>query len=149
MMPIFFRKKMESGDASSVVEMPTAVAEEIQDVDEGTTFFGNPLVRSLIVASAVFILFSFAAIYFFVVRGSSGTIVLHFNVYFGVDIVGNPRQAFLIPTIALLFLVLNIGLAYRFYVVRERVAAHILLFAAFLSTLFAGVVTAALSFINS
>ena len=62
---------------------------------------------------------------------------------------GSPWQALLIPATALSFLLLNVMLASRFYAVRERVAAHILLFAAFLATLSAGVVTAALSFINS
>lgn len=147
---ILFQRKKEDVDVSHAVEaVENGVTEEVSDADEGATFFGNPLVRSLIAASSAIILFSFAAIYFFVIRGSSGTIVLHFNVYFGVDIVGSPWQALLIPAMSLLFLLLNIGLAYRFYVVRERVAAHILLFAAFLSALSAGVVTAALSFINS
>ncbi|NTW89599.1 MAG: hypothetical protein HGB37_01630 [Candidatus Moranbacteria bacterium] len=150
MNPMPFQRKKEYADvAHSAKTVENGVTEEIPDADEGATFFGNPLVRSLIAASSAIILFSFAAIYLFVIRGASGTIVLHFNVYFGVDIVGNPWQALLIPAMSLLFLLLNIGLAYRFYVVRERVAAHILLFAAFLSALSAGVVTAALSFINS
>jgi hypothetical protein len=150
MNPIPFLGKKKDVDASLSSETAeNGVTEEIPDADEGATFFGNPLVRSLIAASSAIILLSFVAISLFVIRGSSGTIVLHFNVYFGVDIVGSPWQALLIPAMSLLFLLLNIGLAYRFYVVRERVAAHILLFAAFLSALSAGVVTAALSFINS
>lgn len=119
------------------------------DPDDGTTFFENPLVRSLVIASLSIILLSFVAVFFFIIRGSGATIVLHFNVFFGVDIVGSPWQALLIPGMSLLFFLLNVAIAYRFYAVRERVAAHILLFAAFLSALSAGVVTAALSFINS
>ncbi|NTW75839.1 MAG: hypothetical protein HGB34_02965 [Candidatus Moranbacteria bacterium] len=150
MNPISIQEKKEDADIVRSAEVSeNGVTEEIPDADEGSTFFANPLVRSLIAASSAIISFSFVAIYLFVIRGSSGTIVLHFNVYFGVDIVGSPWQALLIPAMSLLFLLLNIGLAYRFYVVRERVAAHILLFAAFLSALSAGVVTAALSFINS
>ncbi|NTW15536.1 MAG: hypothetical protein HGA38_04210 [Candidatus Moranbacteria bacterium] len=126
-----------------------SVSGESAETDDGATFFGNPLVLSLLSASTAIILLSFVATYVFVMRGASGTIVLHFNVYFGVDIVGSPWQALLIPGMALLFLLLNLPLAYRFYAVRERVAAHILLFASFFAALLSGVVTAALSLINS
>lgn len=131
----------------AMLEMPDLPI--VPDADEGSSFFGNPLVRSLLSASAAIILLSFAATYLFVMRGADGTIVLHFNVYFGVDIVGSPWQALLIPGMSLLFLLLNVPLAYRFYAVRERVAAHILLFASFFAALLSGVATAALSLINS
>jgi len=145
----FLRKREADTSGQSAEAADDAFPTEVADADEGTTFFGNPLVRSLIAASFFIILVSFAASFFFVIRGSDGTIVLHFNVYFGVDIVGSPWQALLLPGMALLFLLLNVAIAYRFYAVRERVAAHILLFASFLAALSAGVVTAALSFINS
>jgi hypothetical protein len=143
-----FRNKKTS-DNPSDTDVTVPLGDDVRDADEGTTFFKNPLVRALISASSAIILFSFAAVSFFVLRGADGTIVLHFNVYFGVDIVGSPWQALLIPGTSLLFLLLNVALAHRFYAVRERVAAHILLFASFLSALSAGVVAAALSFINS
>ncbi len=140
---------IERNEHHMVPSEPAFVPEDVLDADEGATFFRNALVRSLLAASSAIILASFVAMYLFVVRGAEGAIVLHFNVYFGVDIVGSPLQALLIPGMALLFLVLNTVLAHRFYSVRERVAAHILLFTSFLSALSAGVVTAALSFINS
>lgn len=142
-------KEAEADMRPAVIASEDPVSEEVPDADEGTTFFRNPLVRSLISASVAIIIASFFAVFLFVIRGSDGTIVLHFNVYFGVDIVGSPWQALLIPGMAMIFLLLNVALAYRFYSFRERVAAHILLFAALLSALSAGVVTAALSFINS
>ncbi len=144
-----FHKKTEDAGTTPSDTREDPVLSEIPDADEGSTFFGNTLVRSLVAASASIIILSFVAVFLFVIRGAERTIVLHFNVYFGVDIVGSPWQALLIPGMALLFLLLNIGIAYRFYAVRERVAAHILLFASLLCALSAGVVTAALSFINS
>lgn len=143
----FFRKKVDgAAPDGQAADIPPSDA---ADVDDGVDFFGNQLVRSLLLVSASIILMSYIAVWFFIIRGSGETIVLHFNVFFGVDIVGSPWQALLIPTMSLTFLLLNIPIARRFYVVRERVAAHILLFAAFFSALSAGVVTAALSFINS
>lgn len=128
------------------VDEPTGAG---SGTDDGATFFGNALVRSLLASSSVIIVASFLAMFLFVIRGADRVIVLHFNVYFGVDIVGSPWQALLIPSMSLLFLLMNTTLAYRFYAVRERVAAHILLFASFFASLSAGVVTVALSFINS
>ncbi|HWQ60238.1 MAG TPA: hypothetical protein VN420_03750 [Candidatus Fimivivens sp.] len=140
-------KKRE--DPGTAVPDDVAESPESADADDGADFFENQLVRSLIIVSGSIILLSYLAVWMFIIRGSDETIVLHFNVFFGVDIVGSPWQALLIPTMSLTFLLLNIPIARRFYSVRERVAAHILLFAAFFSALSAGVVTAALSFINS
>jgi hypothetical protein len=139
---LFHRPKKKEPDGMSVPEVAP-------ETDDGTVFSGNPLVRSLVTASFLIDVASLSGMYFFVVRGAGNVVVLHFNVYFGVDIVGSPWQALLIPGMSLLFLILNIPLAYRFYAVRERVAAHILLFASFFAALSTAVVTAAISFINS
>ncbi|MEI7749752.1 MAG: hypothetical protein WCJ25_02010 [Candidatus Moraniibacteriota bacterium] len=149
MKPFFFRRKTDNEASVVPVMVADPDVSDVDDLDDGTTFFENPLVRSLVIASLSIIVLSFVAVFFFIIRGAERIIVLHFNVFFGVDIVGSPWQALLIPGMSLLFLFLNVAIAYRFYAVRERVAAHILLFAAFLSALSAGVVTAALSFINS
>jgi|GEM_PF-714734 hypothetical protein len=145
----FWKKRDAGAPRDRSVSVDDAGVVVVDDADDGMTFFENPLVRTLLIASLSIIVLSFLAVIVFIIRGAGATIVLHFNVYFGVDIVGSPWQALLIPATALSFLLLNVMLASRFYAVRERVAAHILLFAAFLATLSAGVVTAALSFINS
>ncbi len=119
------------------------------DADDGYPFLGNPLVRIVVSVSAVAILLSAVAAYFFIVRNGSDTIVLHYNSYFGVDIVGAPAQSFFLPAVATVFLLANTVLAARFYAGRERIAAHMLLFAALFVSVSSGIAVATLSFINT
>jgi regulator of protease activity HflC (stomatin/prohibitin superfamily) len=119
------------------------------DADDGYPFLGNPLVRIVISVSVTAILLSVAAAHFFIVRSGSDTIVLHYNSYFGVDIVGVPGQSFFLPVVAAVFLLANVILAARFYAGRERIAAHMLLFAALFVSVSSGIAVATLSFINT
>ncbi|MEI6650510.1 MAG: hypothetical protein WCL23_03700 [Candidatus Moraniibacteriota bacterium] len=117
--------------------------------DEGFPFFRNPLVLTIMIATASLLVASFSTVYFSLFRSDNEVIVLHYNVYFGIDIIGSPAQAFVIPGVPLLFFIINTGLAWRFYGSRERVAAHIFLFSAFFASLAGAVVALALSFINA
>jgi len=119
------------------------------DSDDGYPFLGNPLVRIMVAFSLVTILVACAAAYFFIARSGNDTIVLHYNAYFGVDIVGSPGQAFFLPGVAAVFLLANMILAARFYGGRERIAAHMLLFAALFVSVSSGIAIAALSFVNT
>lgn len=119
------------------------------ETDEGFTFFRNPLVLSVVSASALLLVGAFLSVFFFIYRGAREVIILHYNVYFGIDIIGSPWQAFVVPGAPLIFFLLNLFLAWRFYGVRERVVSHILLFSAFFAALAGAVVSAALSFVNS
>ncbi|MBI3626527.1 hypothetical protein HY224_00585 [Candidatus Uhrbacteria bacterium] len=58
-------------------------------------------------------------------KPTSEPIPLHYNVYFGPDLIGPWQQAYVIPGLGLGFLVLNLVLAYLFYR-RERVLAYLL-----------------------
>lgn len=62
-------------------------------------------------------------------------IILHYNVYFGVDAVGSWKDVFIFPAIGLVLFVLNTALAIYFYKQRERIASYILLMAAFMAQL--------------
>lgn len=119
------------------------------DSDDGYPFLGNPLIRIVAAFSLSVILVSVAAVYFFIVRSGNGVIVLHYNSYFGVDIVGTPRQSYFLPAAATVFFLANAVLAARFYARRERIAAHMLLFAALFVSVSSGIAIAALSFINT
>jgi hypothetical protein len=119
------------------------------DADDGYPFLGNPLVRMVVAFSILIVLAAAAAAYVFIVRNGSGTIILHYNSYFGVDIVGFPEQTYFLPVMAALFLAGNVFLASRFYAGRERIAAHMLLFAALFVSASFGIAVATLSFINT
>jgi len=51
-------------------------------------------------------------------------IILHYNIYFGVDSVGSWKSLFFMPTLSAGLLVVNLVLA-RFFYYKERVAAYL------------------------
>lgn len=61
---------------------------------------------------------------------SGRDIILHYNVYFGVDVTGDSRGAYVLPLIGLVVLALNFLLSFYFYRRKERVASYVLLLAA-------------------
>ena len=56
-----------------------------------------------------------------------GGIILHYNVYFGVDEAGGSKQIFIMPSTGLILFVINALLASYFYRQKERIASYILL----------------------
>lgn len=72
-------------------------------------------------------------------------IILHYNVYFGVDMVGNYKSVFLIPLIGLALFLVNFLLSLYFYRSKERIASYLLLMAALMIQL--SLLVAALSII--
>lgn len=75
-------------------------------------------------------------------------IILHYNVYFGVDMVGNYRSVFLLPLIGLALLLVNFFLSAHFYRRKERIASYLLLMAAFMIQLSLLVATLSIIIIN-
>lgn len=65
-------------------------------------------------------------VYLFIRRiNSSSPVILHYNLFFGVDSLGDYNKLFLLPLIGLFFLFLNSFLGYFFYKV-ERLASYLL-----------------------
>jgi len=59
-----------------------------------------------------------------IVQPTDRPIILHYNVFFGVDAIGDWRNVFLMPALAAAILVLNIILS-RFFYYKERMAAYL------------------------
>lgn len=97
-------------------------------VAQDAGFFRNTIVRTLL---SVAFLMNVATwlVLLFAVSPKRGTVILHYNVYLGVDMVGPYGQVFLVPAIGLLFLVVNGFLAAFLYNSWERIAAYMLLLA--------------------
>lgn len=55
------------------------------------------------------------------------SIILHYNVYFGVDSIGDYRQVYILPAIGFFLGIINFFLAKHFYDQKERIASYILL----------------------
>lgn len=94
-------------------------------------FFRNAIIHWVLIASLFVNAVCWGALAFFI-RPVDFPIILHYNVYFGVDIIGDWWQAYFLPLIALAIMSVNIVLAYSFYKKEERIISYILLLAGLL-----------------
>lgn len=91
-------------------------------------FFQNNIVRWLSGMSLVVNLAIWIGLKVFI-KPVDLPIILHYNVYFGVDMLGNWTQVFILPVLGLILFLINFSLAIHFYEQKERIASHILLMA--------------------
>lgn len=124
------------------------IAQPLVQADSGRTFFENNIVRLLLGLFGVLFLVV-AGILIFFIRPSEVLTVLHYNVYFGVDLLGAWWQVYILPGVALVFVALNTVLAYYLYTKKqERIAAYLFLLGSLM--LMSGVVLGciAIAYIN-
>ena len=110
-------------------------------------YFHSSLVQWVVIGSLAINLANWATIAFFI-RPVDFPIVLHYNVYFGVDLIGSWWQIYFMPFIGLLILLVNASLGYLFYQRKERIAAHLLMLATFIVQLGISVAVASLLLMN-
>lgn len=91
-------------------------------------FFKNLIVRWLLVGTILLNIANWVLMVIFI-RPVDFKIILHYNVYFGVDLIGDWWQPYILPSMGTVFLLVNLAMAQRFYRQKERIAAHILLLA--------------------
>ena len=96
----------------------------------GQEFWRSPLVHWLFIGT-IFLDAASLGVLAFLNRPIDLPIVLHYNVYLGVDIIGDWWQMYFLPIIGNLFFLVNTILAYFFYQKKERLAAYIFLLASF------------------
>lgn len=94
-------------------------------------FFRNPLVHWTLIGTLFANIASWAILAAFI-RPIDFLIILHYNVYFGVDLVGAWWQAYILPAMGAFFWIVNFILALVFFRRKERIASHIFLLASFI-----------------
>ncbi len=102
-------------------------------------FLGREYFRSRIVLWLLFLgvfanLIDWLALLIFL-HPTGNSVILHYNVYFGVDSVGTARKAYMLPSIGVIILLTNAALSAYFYAHRERIAAYVLLITALMAEL--------------
>lgn len=95
------------------------VKQEEKEVLSGESLFRNTLAKFLLLVSAILLLGSFAILFFFVGKRDV-PIVLHYNVYFGVDVIGEWWEVYFVPFVGVLFLFLHIVLARYLFSLGEK-----------------------------
>lgn len=91
-------------------------------------FFRNKLIVWSLILNVLFLVLNFFYI-FLKLRLKEGLIPLHYNIYFGVDLIGNKGQILKLPFVGLIVLGVNYFLA-RFVYGKERFVSYILVDAA-------------------
>lgn len=84
---------------------------------------------------------------FFHFRGATEYIILHYNIYFGIDSLAGWQSILLLPLLGLVILILNLILSFYFYL-RQRLLSYFLAFAALLFCLLLLLASGLLIYIN-
>ncbi len=92
-------------------------------------FFQNPIVDWLLILNLLINFVNWLVLIFFL-QPVDFPLILHYNVYFGVDLKGNYTKAFLIPLAGFLLTLINFWLSFYLYREKERIASYLLLLAA-------------------
>lgn len=92
----------------------------------GKEYFRNSIVVWLVILSLFFNMANWGALKI-LIKPVDLPIILHYNVYFGVDVMGNWKGSFFSPILGLLLFLINFSLAFFFYKNKERIASYVLL----------------------
>lgn len=113
----------------------------------GQEFFQSALVHWVLIGSLLINAANWGLIAFFI-RPVDFPIVLHYNVYFGVDVIGAWWQVYFLPLVGLVILLVNAVLGYLFYQQKERIVAHLLMLAIFIAQIGISIAVAGILLIN-
>lgn len=93
----------------------------------GEEYLKNKIISVLILAAIFINIATWLGLFLFFRVFSSSAIILHYNVYFGVDLMGGVKRVYILPIIGLIILIINFFLAIYFYKIKERIAAYLFL----------------------
>jgi hypothetical protein len=96
---------------------------------QGASFLENAFIKNFLIGAGFLLVIGWGILIAFI-RPRETPLILHYNVYFGVDLIGIWWQAYILQGIATLLLIVHVVLARAFYMRKDRFAAYILLLAA-------------------
>ncbi|MFA5871351.1 MAG: hypothetical protein WC858_01385 [Parcubacteria group bacterium] len=86
-------------------------------------FWSDPVVFFSIVPAVIVNIALWVAL-FITIEPTDRDIILHYNIYFGVDAIGSWKNVFFMPGLALALLLINLVLS-RFFYYKERLLAYL------------------------
>lgn len=119
----------------------------VAESEEGVSFFRNTIVRVLFGVNIFLCSVSFGLFGYFI-RPTENILVLHYSIYFGVDIQGIWWQLYILPVAGMLFFLGHLFFARHFYQKYERIAAYLMLFSSGLLNIGIIIASASIAFIN-
>lgn len=81
--------------------------------------------NTIVLATSVLINLAIWLILFFKITPQESSIILHYNIYFGIDLIDQWYRIYFIPSLGLLFITLNLVIGQAIYK-REKLAAYFL-----------------------
>lgn len=113
----------------------------------GATFLQNAFIKNFLLGACLLLIVGWTLLVYFI-RPRETPLILHYNVYFGVDLLGTWWQAYALQGVATVLFLLHVTLAYSFYQRKDRFAAYILLLATNFILFGVAVSSASMAFIN-
>jgi hypothetical protein len=113
----------------------------------GATFLENAFIKNFLIGSIFLLIIGWGLLLYFI-RPRETSLILHYNVYFGVDLLGAWWQAYALQGVATILFVAHVLLSYSFYQRKDRFAAYILLLATNFILFGVAVASASIAFIN-
>jgi|GEM_PF-264124 len=110
-------------------------------------FFQSKIVLMLLILGLLANIANWLILFIFI-RPVDTDIILHYNVYFGVDTMGNWKQVFIMPVIGFILFIINAALAAYFYRNKERIASYVLLLTALMAQVSFIIASAGIILIN-
>jgi len=89
-------------------------------------YFRNAIVVWLMILSLVVNVITWILLKIFI-KPVDFPIILHYNVYFGVDLTGRYANVFILPSIGIVLFLINLLLSLYFYQHKERIASYLLM----------------------
>lgn len=109
-------------------------------------FWRNKTNLGFFFGSLFFNIFGWIFLAYFI-KPSEYPIPLHYNIYFGIDLIGSYRRIFTLPLIGLFIILMNFVLGFWFYL-KDRLVNYILLLTAFTVQIFVLIGVVSLIYIN-
>jgi hypothetical protein len=126
----------------------TELSRHLNLTNDEKSFLENVIVRFSLLGALLLNAASWIVLVIFI-RREQAVVILHYNVYFGVDLIGDWQQVYLLPAIGLLFLTGNTLLAGWFYGrLKERIGAYLLLLASLIVEFGVLIASGSVAFIN-
>lgn len=91
-------------------------------------FFRNKIVIWLSIASFIVNVIEWIILWIYI-KPVDFPIIIHYNVYRGVDLMDSWQQVFTLPLVGIILFIINFLLALYFYRAKERIASYLLLIA--------------------
>jgi len=109
--------------------------------------FSHFYIRMYFVAHAGLIMFNCFIAYLINIRLLNNLTILHYNVDFGVDLIGSAKEIYILPLLGFLFILINI-IPLGFFYKKNKFIAHILLASSLFSNLILAIALAAIYLFN-